>query len=53
MVQGNSFKNVVEPVNSGELIIDVFVKGSVGLLDEDNKKAFIGTIADGLQIPYA
>lgn len=38
-------------VNSGELIMDVFVKGSVGLLDEDNKKEFIATIADGLQIP--
>mmetsp|Transcript_38971 Transcript_38971/g.62787 ORF Transcript_38971/g.62787 Transcript_38971/m.62787 type:complete len:377 (-) Transcript_38971:203-1333(-) len=50
--KGNSFKNVVEPVNSGELIMDVFVKGSVGLLDEDNKKEFIATIADGLQIPF-
>ena len=50
--KGNSFKNVVEPVNSGELIIDVFVKGSVGLLDEGNKKEFIATIADGLQIPF-
>ena len=50
--KGNSFKNVVEPVNSGELIIDVFVKGSVGLLDEDNKKEFISTIADGIQIPF-
>ena len=46
--KGNSFKNVVEPVNSGEFIIDVFVKGSVGLLDEGNKKEFIATIADGL-----
>ena len=36
--KGNSFNNVVEPVNSGELLIDVFVKGSVGLLDEQNKK---------------
>ena len=50
--KGNSFKNVVEPVNSGELIIDVFVKGSVGLLDEDNKKEFISTISDGIQIPF-
>ena len=50
--KGNSFKNVVEPVNSGELIMDVFVKGSVGLLDEQNKREFIQTIADGLQIPF-
>ena len=50
--KGNSFARVVEPVNSGELIMDVFVKGSVGLLDEENKREFIETISDGLQIPF-
>jgi hypothetical protein len=50
--KGNSFARAVEPVNSGELIMDVFVKGSVGLLDEENKREFIETISDGLQIPF-
>ncbi|EKX51518.1 hypothetical protein GUITHDRAFT_102782 [Guillardia theta CCMP2712] len=50
--KGKSFKNVVEPVNSGELIMDVFVKGSVGLLDSANKKQFVETICEDLQIPF-
>jgi len=50
--KGNSFENVVEPVNSGELILDVFVKGAVGLLDQAHQKEFIATIAGGMEIPF-
>lgn len=46
------FDEVVEPVNSGELIIDVFVKGAVGIFDSNNKKEFVSNICIDLNVPF-
>lgn len=52
MKKGRHFDEVVEPVNSGELIIDVFVKGAVGIFDSNNKKEFVSNICIDLNVPF-
>ena len=52
MKKGRQFDEVVEPVNSGELILDVFIKGSVGIFDSNNRKEFVDNIVVDLNIPF-
>jgi hypothetical protein len=53
MKTGQNVDTVCEPRQSAELILDVFVKGTVGFLDEHNKKAVIQDIGDDfLNVPF-
>lgn len=53
MKTGQDVDSVCEPRQSGELILDVFVKGTVGFLDEQNRKAVVQDIGDDfLNVPF-